>query len=502
MLSFEKVNESAYTVKGDCSNEIDEIKPLLRAKIPNIQYSPQYKLGLISDTKNFFKQVDEKTLLVPRGLAIPLANKYNVELKNEIVEQVSMEEFKTFVDTLEIPFEPYDYQLQAALDCINNVSKICEMATGSGKSLTIYLIIRWFMEKLEKDEKILLIVPSIILLNQMYDDFESYGLKNAFTFVDKLGGDYKLDFFIKKVNITTWQSLYRNVELFKDIKVLIEDEVHKATSEVHEKIIYPSAINAKFRYGFTGTIPKDYFSKLCLSSILGSCKTYITPRQLIDRGLATELLIKPVIIKYNNATASILRNIKNYQQEISFILDIQERNKILAKLISKVSENGNTIVLFSRVENGKELAKLTCKLKYGVDIEIDELRKVNDYGIYFVSGDTKASDRENIRKIMEQKSNAVIFGTNSIISTGLNIKNLKNLVNTFPGKSYVLVNQSIGRILRTHESKNLVTLYDIVDDGTGSYKSKPNYLYKHFKERINFYLEQEHDIDTEIVIPL
>ena len=142
MLSFEKVNESAYTVKGDCSNEIDEIKPLLRAKIPNIQYSPQYKLGLISDTKNFFKQVDEKTLLVPRGLAIPLANKYNVELKNEIVEQVSMEEFKTFVDTLEIPFEPYDYQLQAALDCINNVSKICEMATGSGKSLTIYLIIR------------------------------------------------------------------------------------------------------------------------------------------------------------------------------------------------------------------------------------------------------------------------------------------------------------------------------------------------------------------------
>ena len=157
---------------------------------------------------------------------------------------------------------------------------------------------------------------------------------------------------------------------------------------------------------------------------------------------------------------------------------------------------------FSILENGKELAKLTCKLKYGVDIEIDELRKVNDYGIYFVSGDTKASDRENIRKIMEQKSNAVIFGTNSIISTGLNIKNLKNLVNTFPGKSYVLVNQSIGRILRTHESKNLVTLYDIVDDGTGSYKSKPNYLYKHFKERINFYLEQEHNIDTEIVIPL
>lgn len=505
MITFKKVNESAYTINAN-SDVLFNIQKLCSCQIPNARFLPAVKMGYSDGIKRFYQQIDENTILVPRGLAISLKTKlekdYNcvIEGLEEDCEQISMATFMEFVKSLNIPFEPFDYQLQAALDCINNNMRICEMATGSGKSLTIYLICRWFMEKLPENDKILLIVPSIVLLNQMYSDFKDYGFEDINYFVDRLGGDYKLDCFMKKINITTWQSLYRNVELFADIKVLIEDEVHTAASDVHEKIIYPSAVNTIKRFGFTGTLPKTYMDRLILSSILGKAHNYITSRQLIDRGLATEITIKPIILKYNNSTSVIIKNIKTYQQEVSFILGIPERENILAKLINKVSKSGNTIVLFSRIASGEAIALKTVKQKYGVDVSIDELRQLNDYGIFFISGETNASQRELIRQILEKYDDAILFGTSSIISTGINIKKLKNLVNTFSGKSYIKVNQSIGRMLRTHESKNgIVYLYDIVDDARGD-SGKKNYLLKHYIERLGYYNENCFTVDKEIVI--
>ncbi len=504
MVTIEKINESAYKVISETQLYLDEIRQLCSAKIPNAQFLPAVRMGYSDGVKYFYKDFNDY-LIVPKGFIKNIVKRLNDKYKLNIsfddnIEKVSKEQFDRFVKNINLPFEPYDFQLKAAFDSINSGNKICVMATGSGKSLTIYILCRWFLEKYKNtEEKILLIVPSIVLLNQMYSDFKDYGFNDLDLFIDRLGGDFKIKQFVKKINISTWQSLYKNVDLFKDISVIIEDECHMAASDVHEKIIYPSAVNAKYRFGFTGTLPQSYCDKLSLMAVLGNAETYVTPRELIDKGLATEMEIKAIILKYNDETSSIIKTIRNYQQEMSFFLDIEERTDKIAKLIVKVSEKGNTIALFTRVTNGEILAKKVCKLKYGVDVEISELRKINKYNIFFVSGETKASDREAIRQIMENCDDAIIFGTTSIMSTGVNIRKLKSLVNTMPGKSYIKINQSIGRMLRKHETKNnIVYLFDIVDDGRGKH-SKKNYMFKHYEERLKFYRENSYYID-EIVV--
>ncbi|ANH51223.2 DNA helicase [Campylobacter phage PC5] len=504
MIKIEKLNESAYKIISETQLYLDEIKQLCSAKIPNAQFLPAVRMGYSDGVKYFYKDCGDY-LIVPKGFIKGIIKRLNEKYKLELsfddeIEKITEEEFNKFVKSLKLPFEPYDFQLKAAFDSINTGNNICVMATGSGKSLTIYILCRWFIEKYKNtDDKILIIVPSVVLLNQMYSDFKEYGFTDIDKYIDRLGGDFKVVSFVKKLNISTWQSLYRNVSLFKDITVIIEDECHTAASDVHESIIFPSATNAKYRFGFTGTLPQNYCDKLSLMAVLGTAKTYVTPRELIDMGLATEMEIKPIILKYNDATSSIVRTVKNYQQEVSFFLGIPERDDIIAKLICKVSQKGNSIVLFTRVSNGENLARKVCKLKHGVDVEISELRKLNKYNIFFVSGETKASDREAIRQIMESCDDAIIFGTTSIMSTGVNIRKLKNLVSTMPGKSYIKINQSIGRMLRKHETKNnIVYLYDIVDDARGRY-AKKNYMFKHYEERLKYYNENQYVIDEVVV---
>lgn len=496
-LQIEKINESVCKVTSSDEGTLFTIKNYCSAKIPNARFLPEVKMGKSDGIKRFFKEQDN-SLFIPKGIAHSLIKDYNLDITIDDIDSISRDEFNSFINSLNLPFTPYDFQLDTAFKCINSSMKISVLATGSGKSLVIYIICRWFLRKFKtSNKKILLIVPSIILLNQMYSDFKSYGFNNIDPYVDRLGSEFKIKKFTKPLNITTWQSLYRNTDLFEDIEVLIEDECHIAASNVHEYILYPSSINTKHKYGFTGTLPQNHCDKLTLVSVLGNAEVVVSPRKLIDMGLATDIQIKSVILHYTGKHLDIIKGIRNYNQELSYVLNIPERNVILAKLIKKVSEKGNTIVLFNRIESGELLAKLVCKLIYNIDIQnINTLRQINEYKIYFISGESKSYDRENIRQIMEKENNAIIFGTSSIISTGINIKKLKCLINTMPGKSYIKINQSIGRILRTHDSKNgIVYYYDIVDMAKPKYNSKDNYLFRHYKERLSFYNENEYVVD-------
>jgi hypothetical protein len=112
-----------------------------------------------------------------------------------------------------------------------------------------------------------------------------------------------------------------------------------------------------------------------------------------------------------------------------------------------------------------------------------------DRKIFFVYGGVDAEEREKVREITEKENDAIIVASYGTFSTGINIKNLHNIVFASPSKSRVRNLQSIGRVLRKGENKNKAILYDIADDIT--YKSKKNYTLNHLIERIKIYNEEK-----------
>ena len=166
---------------------------------------------------------------------------------------------------------------------------------------------------------------------------------------------------------------------------------------------------------------------------------------------------------------------RDYQDEIDFIVGNDARNRLIRNLA--IDAKGNTLVLFRLVDkHGKPLYEQ-------INNKVEENRKV-----FFVSGDTDTTDREAIRRIVEKQTNAVIVASLGTFSTGINIRNLHNIIFASPSKSQIKVLQSIGRGLRQSDNGQITTLYDIADDL--HWKARKNYTLMHSAQRIKVY-EQE-----------
>ena len=144
---------------------------------------------------------------------------------------------------------------------------------------------------------------------------------------------------------------------------------------------------------------------------------------------------------------------------------------------------GNTLVLFNYVDkHGKPLFNL-------IRDKADEDRKV-----FFVSGGTDVSDREAIRGIVEKQRDAIVVASLGTFSTGINIKELHNIIFASPSKSQIRVLQSIGRGLRKSSDGRKTWLYDISDDL--SWKSRKNFSLLHSWERLKIYQKEEFEYNT------
>lgn len=486
MVELSEKNASVALLHCKDFKAIETITLSLRAKYLGYQFMPQYKIGAFDGYKNFYKRISNDILEVPRN-CIELVLKHLKLPFNSITDTntISWEEFNSFIEKLDLPFKPYNYQIQAAYDSLINKTQINLMATGSGKSLTIYILIRWLLTY-NPNFKILLLVPNLSLLTQMESDFRSYGWQDIDKYLKKVGGKHKDKDINTPLTIATWQSIKNITTELKNVDVVIEDEVHRASSDIHTYVIFPKCINAYYRFGFTGTIDKkDKLKQLAIMATFGRVKTYVTAPDLIKMNLATEIEIIACNLNYNLGLREKVR-FMNYKREIDFILNYRKRIQYIVNLLKGLK--GNTIVLFNTIENGKLLISSMLNRPFDESLRIYGENK----NIYFISGDSKAEDRENIRLGMENKDNCIIFGTTSIMSTGINIKKLHNIVFASGGKSFISVNQSIGRLLRLHESKNIVKLYDIIDDL--KLFDRENYLYKHSKERIKIYEDNGYKI--------
>jgi superfamily II DNA or RNA helicase len=96
-----------------------------------------------------------------------------------------------------------------------------------------------------------------------------------------------------------------------------------------------------------------------------------------------------------------------------------------------------------------------------------------------------------VRSITETQNNAIIVASLGTFSTGINIRNLHNIIFASPSKSQIRVLQSIGRGLR--KSTRNTKVYDIADDL--HWKTNKNYTLNHAAERIKIYSKEKFDYE-------
>jgi superfamily II DNA or RNA helicase len=226
-----------------------------------------------------------------------------------------------------------------------------------------------------------------------------------------------------------------------------------------------------FRIGTTGTLDGLVTHKLVLEGLFGRAYEVTKTKELMDKNILSSLKIDCLLLDYPDEIRKLIKGAK-YQEEIKWIVGLEERNKFIVDLCKTLK--GNTLVLFQFVEgHGKILNTLM------------ESCIPSDRKIFFVHGDTEALERERIRGIVEKESNAIIVASYGVFSTGISVKKLHNIIFASPSKSRIRVLQSIGRQLRVAKDKVIARLYDIGDDL--SWKSWMNHTYRHFKERLKIY---------------
>ena len=482
LIIIEKKNEVYITV--DCDSGVQrEISEFFTFYVPGYKFMPAFRNRMWDGKIRLFSQKTKEIYfgLYPYIKAFAEERGYNIVAGKdiEIDNKVDKETVTKFSNSLGQKFEARDYQIDAIYHSLKRNRALLVSPTASGKSFIIYSLIRYYSHLIreESNNRILLIVPTTSLVEQMYTDFESYGW-DVKKYCHRLYSGYSNQ-TDKKVLISTWQSLYKlPKEYFKQFGCVFGDEAHlfksKSLTEIMTKLI-----DCKYRIGLTGTLDGAHTHKLVLEGLFGAVNKVTTTKKLMDKNQLSNLVVRCLILKHSEANAKIISKGK-YQDEIDYLVGSVSRNNFIRNLALKLK--GNTLILFQLVEkHGKNLHKI-------IQDKAEENRK-----IFYIYGGVDTEEREKARAIVEKEDNAIIVASYGTFSTGINIKNLHNIIFASPSKSRIRNLQSIGRGLRLGDNKVNATLYDIADDL--NYKSKENYTLKHFQERINIYTEEEFDYE-------
>jgi superfamily II DNA or RNA helicase len=481
-MKITKINESFHKLQGTKS-ELLEVHNFLKVQRDGAYFEPQVKAGFKSPY-DYLCSVQGDDLLIPSGLLSFLSN-WEIYPEPKFVEYQT-DELVQYYQSLTLPFKPYKHQLKPFLEMPDK--QIIQVPTGGGKSLIIAMFLDFFKKK---GKKCLLIIPNINLLTQMEGDFNDYGLVGD---VHLIGGGNTDKHLHKEVTISTWQSLMNmDRDLLKEVDVVIGDEIHKGKAEQYQSLLN-GCVNAKYKLGFTGTLPESELDRMKLFGVFGEAKSYIRMQGLVELGLATPIKINAIQINYSKNDRNLYRECKGYQKQLSFIKDHEKRNDFIANLTCKVKNSGVTLVLGQHTNHIKGMyIQIMNKLYPDVEIENKNITGKKSfefqekYNVYFLNGEDDAQTREKTRNILEEHPNAIIISNYQLLSTGVNIKRLQNLIFAAPMKSYTTITQSIGRLARLHPDKTEANIYDIVD----FFGRKSDVFYKQFVQR----KEKSYDFD-------
>jgi superfamily II DNA or RNA helicase len=419
-----------------------KLSQALKFEVPYAKYMPQYKLGRW-DGKVAFFGLGGSGYVNHLGTIQKVLQKYNVEI-------TAIEDNRHPIDLKFTPVtERYwadqgvcwpeghpvagteiilrDYQVEAVNNFLNNPQSLQQIATGAGKTITTATL----SHITEPYGRSLVIVPNKSLVEQTEEDYINCGLDVGVYFGDRkmLGCTH---------TICTWQSLnildkktkdgsakLSLTEFLSGVSTIIIDEVHQAKAEVLKNLLTAKELQDK--------------------GVLSQC--HVNVCQLIDTVVHSD-----------------------YQSELKYLTSNETRLAYIAKMLTQVSQTGNTLILVDRISAGQTLAELMP-------------------GSTFVSGSVKVKDRKETYDTIKEGTNEVIIATYGVAAVGLNIPRIFNLVLLEPGKSFVRVIQSIGRGVRKAKDKDFVQIWDLT--------STCKYAKRHLTQRKKFYKEAEYPFTIE-----
>jgi superfamily II DNA or RNA helicase len=478
MIILRKINETYIRVIDASASQKKEIHDAFSFIDPIAKKNPNRKNKFWNCKISLFESKECKFPigLMPKLVAFLKKSKYEYKIEGTFnAQEFSEKEALDFIKTLKLPlkYQVRDYQLQYFIKCVRNQRAIVLSPTSSGKSLTIYLLFRYF------DMKTLLIVPTIALVNQMYNDFKDYGYDVEKNIHCITAGEEKIT--DKKLVISTWQSLqYEEIFFFQPYRIVFGDECHGAKANVLKRIMNMMT-STLVRIGFTGTLHNVELYDNQIEGLFGPVVSYISTKQMIERGFSTPLTIKSIILEHDDSPwKDDFLITPAYQIEKDWILNNQKRNKFIANL--SLNLKGNTFVMFNNISHGKAIYNL-----------ILEKSKIP---VYFIDGSTSGNEREILRNTIQGCKNSISV-VSKVFTTGVNIPAINNIIFAYPSKSRIQTLQSIGRGLRLSNDKFKIVVFDLVDDLL--INGVENYSLRHYEERKKMYKSECFPFSEKIV---
>lgn len=493
-LYIDRYNASYIRLLTEDAGILEDIYQFFRYKEPGFNPDNKWRKSKWDGEQRMFNKATGK---LPYGLLqivfqLCKMRGYTFELdprfKNDIT-QITREELVEWIETLELtnaegePLVPYDYQIEAVYLSIRYNRMTLLAATSAGKSLIQYILIRYYdmlRQAGENKFKTLLLVPSIHLTHQMFNDFKDYSQKNGWDVhrwchvisegAQKVSG--------RPIYIATWQSIQKeDGDYYEQFGQILVDEAHQAKAKCI-KTICENAINSFQKIGLTGTLQNNELHPLMVQGNFGPVQRIVTTKQLQDAGRAAQTQVTRMFLHYPIEDRNLV-NTYNYQEEIEFLIGHEQRNKVIKSLAKTLK--GNSLFLFDRKDKHQ--------------MRILEQLQNEDLGgkkVFVINGDVDGEDRVTIQKITEAETDVIILGSYGTMSTGVSIKHLHNLVFCHPVKSIIRVLQSIGRMIRLHKSKDIANIYDIVDDLET--RGCKNTTLDHAEERHGYYIAEQHPV--------
>ena len=480
-ISVTKKDEVYLKIKTDLSTD-QELNDFFTFDVPGAKFMPLYR-NRMWDGKARLYSLYKKELYV--GL-LPYLKEFAETLEYDLdinIPDIGEEtDVKKLTEALKLhaggkPIQAREYQQDAVDHCIKQGRTLLLSPTASGKSLIIYSLIRYHQAKGRKQ---LVIVPTTSLVEQMYGDFQDYATADKHWAAPDnchriYGGKEKSNEY--PITISTWQSIYKfPKKWFEQFDVVYGDEAHlfkaKSLTTLMNKLT-----NTPYRIGTTGTLDGTKTHRLVLEGVFGQVHKVTTTKKLMEDKQLANLKIVCCTLNYKDVIRKEMKG-KTYQEEIDWLVTNPDRNEIIKNLT--IAQEGNTLVLFQFVEkHGSVLHEM-------ISNSVKKGRKV-----FFVYGGTETEQREQVRAITEKENDVIIIASYGTFSTGINIRNLHNIVFASPSKSRIRNLQSIGRGLRKGDKKVVCNLFDIGDDL--SWKSHKNYTLNHLIERVKLYNEEGFD---------
>ena len=427
--------------------------------VPGAKFMPSYKNKFWDGKVRLFSIKTKKIYigLLPYVDEFCRERGFNFEGIQDVIgeKQRATEELHQFIEELNLPFSPRDYQMEAFRTAVQYGRQLLLSPTASGKSLIIYLLARYY------NKKTVIIVPTTSLVEQMTKDFIDYGYEER---ICKIYSGQEV--FDAPITITTWQSFSKAPkDVMQSFDVVFGDEAHLFKAQTLKGILEKMKKTA-IRFGTTGTLDGSEVHRLQLEGMFGPVKKVISSYQLMEEGTIAQINIDCVILRHTKMKKM------NYQEEMDYLCSNEKRNMFITNLVKSLK--GNTLVLFQYVE------------KHG-EVLFDMMSNTDMGGnLHYVYGGTDTEDREDVREIVEKSKEDTILASYGTFSTGINIKKIDNVVFASPSKSRIRNLQSIGRGLRKAEGKDSMRLFDIADD-----LGYDNFTLRHLKERINTYNEEQ-----------